>query len=147
MPFLTPYARHIRIAVITLAALALLGFGALPTGAPAANANPITCSPYSAPLDQREDIGGGHAPSSQSDDVVEPMCAGGIPNRLLTSGGGVKLSAFPVKTKTGYKESRGQAWSIDKDTAGHGDRAWKLKDTKGKRVASLYADGMIAKID
>lgn len=130
-----------------LAVLVLLGLGATPIGGPAANADPITCSPVSAPLGQPEGAESEHAPSVQGDDAVEPMCGGGIPNRLLTSGGGVKLSAFSVKTKTGYKESRGQAWSIDKDTAGHGDRAWKLKDTKGKRVASLYADGMIAKID
>lgn len=79
---------------------------------------------------------------------VGPQCAtSAIPGRLMTGGGGVKFSAFPVKTKTGYRESRGQAWSIDRDPAGHGGRAWKLKNPKGARVASLCSDGRIAKID
>lgn len=139
--------RRIHAATIGLAILSLLSFGIPSNGTTAAHANPITCSPVSTPLSQPEDAEAEQVALPGGDDAVESMCAGGIPNRLLTSGGGVKLSAFPTKTKTGYKESRGQAWSIDKDTAGHGDRAWKLKDTKGKRVASPYSDGMIAKID
>lgn len=65
-----------------------------------------------------------------------------VPNRLVVGGTSrINTAAFPVKTKTGYRENRGQAWSIEKDNAGHGGRAWKLKNPKGNRVASLAPDG------
>ena len=87
------------------------------------------------------------APAPNSEGTPQLLACGGIPGRLLTSSGGVKLSAFPIKTSKGYREDRGQAWSIDKDTAQHGGRAWKLKDPRGKRVASLYSNGKVATID
>ena len=46
-----------------------------------------------------------------------------------------------VKNKTTYKESGG--WSIEKDYAQHGPKKWKLKDSKGNRVASLDEKGKV----
>ena len=46
-----------------------------------------------------------------------------------------------VKGKTSYKEEGG--WAIDKDTAGHGGRKWKLKNKKGNRIASLGKNGEV----
>lgn len=34
-------------------------------------------------------------------------------------------------------------WTIDRDTAGHGGRRWKLKDKSGDRVASLGEHGEV----
>lgn len=92
------------------------------------------------------------APAPTHDGTLPLSACGGIPNRLMKSSGRVNLDAFPVKTTNGYRESRGQAWSIVKDTAGHGGRAgnggraWKLLDSRGNRVGSLYSDGRIAEI-
>ena len=60
-----------------------------------------------------------------------------IPKRLRKKNGDVNLGKFKnkVKGKTSYKEEGG--WAIDKDTAGHGGRKWKLKNKKGNRIASL----------
>lgn len=139
-----------RLAAYALAG-SLLGIGAVGIGVPVANAAPITCRPTGSPVEIKA------SGVSINNDVVldrsgsgeyTPDCAAlSIPNRLLTSGGGVRVTAFPIKTRTGYREDRGPPWSIDKDTAGHGGRAWKLKNSKGVRVASLYSNGMIAKID
>lgn len=65
-----------------------------------------------------------------------------IPSRLR-DGNTVDLGAFNQKVagKTAYKEKKG--WTIEKDTAGHGGRAWKLKDKSGKRVASLDKNGKV----
>ena len=46
-----------------------------------------------------------------------------------------------VNGKTAYKEKGG--WTIEKDTAGHGGRKWKLKDKSGNRVASLDENGKV----
>lgn len=83
------------------------------------------------------------ARNGDGDLIAKPQCGvPTVPSRLFVGGTSkINTKAFPVKTRTGYRESRGQAWSIDKDTAGHGGRAWKLKNPKGKRVASLAPDG------
>ena len=57
------------------------------------------------------------APAPNSEGTPQLLACGGIPGRLLTSSGGVKLSAFPIKTSKGYREDRGQAWSLDTVTA------------------------------
>ena len=65
-----------------------------------------------------------------------------IPNSLKKDGK-VDLSKFdrPVKGKTAWKSSNG--WKIEKDTANHGGRVWKLFNKAGKRIASLGADGSV----
>ena len=54
-----------------------------------------------------------------------------IPSRLRKENGDVDLGKFNEKVggKNSYKEKGG--WTIDKDTAGHGGRKWKLKDKAG----------------
>ena len=66
-----------------------------------------------------------------------------IPKRLRKKNGDVNLGKFKnkVKGKTSYKEEGG--WAIDKDTAGHGGRKWKLKNKKGNRIASLGKNGEV----
>ena len=66
-----------------------------------------------------------------------------IPERLKDSDGNVDLGKFDqnVKGKNAKKEKDG--WEIEKDTAGHGGSKWKLKNKKGKRVASLDENGKI----
>lgn len=68
---------------------------------------------------------------------------GKIPERLKDGNGEVDLGNFDQKVngKTAYKEKGG--WTIEKDTAGHGGRAWKLKDKSGNRVASLDENGKV----
>ncbi len=66
-----------------------------------------------------------------------------VPERLKDGEGNVDLGQFDenVKGKNAKKEKGG--WEIEKDTAGHGGSKWKLKDKKGKRVASLDGNGKI----
>ena len=66
-----------------------------------------------------------------------------IPERLKDEDGEVDLDNFDQKVngKTSYKEKGG--WTIEKDTAGHGGRKWKLKDKSGNRVASLDENGKV----
>lgn len=66
-----------------------------------------------------------------------------IPSRLRNENGDVDLGKFKdkVKGKNSYKEDGG--WTIDKDTAGHGGRKWKLKNKSGNRVASLGENGEV----
>ena len=65
-----------------------------------------------------------------------------IPKRLRKKNGGQCVSRLrEVKGKTSYKEEGG--WAIDKDTAGHGGRKWKLKNKKGNRIASLGKNGEV----
>lgn len=62
-----------------------------------------------------------------------------IPKKLRKDGNTVDLGKFkdkngntPVNKNSGtFTNGR---WSIDKDTAGHGGRKWKIKNN-GKRVA------------
>lgn len=71
----------------------------------------------------------------------------GIPKSLLDSDGKVKLGSFkdkhgntPLNKQSGtFKNGK---WSVEKDTAGHGGRAWKLKKD-GKRIASLDKNGKV----
>lgn len=67
-----------------------------------------------------------------------------IPPKLRGSDGHVKLDKFTEKVsgKTSYKDPK-SGWVVDKDTAGHGGRKWKLKNKFGKRVASLDENGKI----
>lgn len=71
----------------------------------------------------------------------------GIPKSLLNSNGDVKLGSFKDKHgNTPLNKSSGTfkngKWSVDKDTAGHGGRAWKLKKDN-KRKASLDKNGKV----
>lgn len=59
----------------------------------------------------------------------------------------LNLNVFSVKTSSGWREARGQAYSIQKDHSGHGGTAWKLFNPSGKRVASLHSSGYVARID
>ncbi|WP_368488329.1 hypothetical protein [Clostridium sp. BJN0013] len=63
--------------------------------------------------------------------------------RLKKDGKTVNSGKFKqkVRGRTAYKEDGG--WTIEKDTAGHGDSKWKLKKPNGDRVASLGEDGTI----
>ena len=66
-----------------------------------------------------------------------------IPSRLKDGDGNVDLGKFDqnVKGKNAKKEKGG--WEIEKDTSGHGGSKWKLKDKKGKRIASLDENGKV----
>ena len=66
-----------------------------------------------------------------------------VPDRLKDSNGNVDLGKFDqnVKGKSAKKEKDG--WEIEKDTAGHGGSKCKLKNKKGKRIASLDENGKI----
>lgn len=91
----------------------------------------------------------GHAGSvaelSPEDDGGEADCGGGVPARLFVPGQGARINIerFTVKKKDSFFESRGQAWSIQRDTAGHAGKVWKLRDPSGNRVFLLRADGEI----
>lgn len=66
-----------------------------------------------------------------------------IPSRLKDDKGNVKVGDFNQKVpgKNAKKEKKG--WTIERDTAGHGGRYWKLKDKAGNRVASLDQNGKV----
>ena len=66
-----------------------------------------------------------------------------IPERLKDGDGNVDIGKFKkkVKGKTAQEEDGG--WQIEKDNAGHGGSAWKLKNKKGQRVASLDKNGKV----
>lgn len=89
-----------------------------------------------------------HFDSSES----SPDCGGGgvygagIPARLFSAPLRIDLSKFTVKKSDGgLYEARGQAWSIHRDTAGHGGKVWKLKDARSRprTHASLRSDGSV----
>ena len=65
-----------------------------------------------------------------------------IPSKLLKNGK-VDLSLFKIQLKNGQGLRGPDEYSIQKDTAGHGGRKWKLKDSKGNRIASLGENGEI----
>ena len=69
--------------------------------------------------------------------------ADNVPERLKDGEGNVDLGQFDqnVKGKNAKKEKGG--WEIEKDHSGHGGSKWKIKDKKGKRVASLDEKGKI----
>ncbi|MBE3550603.1 MAG: hypothetical protein IMX03_05215 [Brockia lithotrophica] len=66
-----------------------------------------------------------------------------VPKRLMKNGNTVDLSKFnkKIRGKKAYEEDGG--WYIEKDEDGHGGSKWKLKNPKGKRVASLDENGKI----
>lgn len=66
-----------------------------------------------------------------------------IPSSLRKSNGDVDLGKFTKKQKGRQEWKAGNGWSIDKDTAGHGGKKWKLKNKQGKRVASLGKNGEV----
>ena len=65
-----------------------------------------------------------------------------IPNELK-KGNKVDLKKFDTKLKNGQGYRAKNGWKIQKDTANHGGREWKLFNKAGKRVASLGKDGTI----
>ncbi len=65
-----------------------------------------------------------------------------IPAKLL-KGGKVDISLFTIKLKGGQGLRGPDEYVIQKDNAGHGGSAWKLKDSKGNRIASLRANGEV----
>lgn len=67
-----------------------------------------------------------------------------IPNSLKDADDNVILDKFSekVKGKVAYKDPK-SGWTIEKDTAGHGGRKWKLKDKSGDRKASLDENGKV----
>jgi hypothetical protein len=68
---------------------------------------------------------------------------GKIPSRLRDDNGDVDLGKFDQKVKgTDSRKEKG-GWIIDKDSAGHGGRKWKLKDKSGNRVCSLGENGEV----
>ncbi len=63
--------------------------------------------------------------------------------RLKNEGGKININLFTIKLKgkKWYKEKGG--YIIDKDTAGHIGKEWKLRDKKGNRICSIVSDGKI----
>lgn len=69
----------------------------------------------------------------------------GIPERLLDSAGNVKLNGFTQKVpgKTVKYRNPKTGWVIEKDTAGHAGKKWKVKDKGNNRKASTDGNGKI----
>ena len=70
-----------------------------------------------------------------------------IPKKILTDEGKVDISKFTQKQKgsQSYKDNK-TGWSIERDhlkANSHGGSFWKLKNSKGDRVATLAEDGTI----
>ena len=79
------------------------------------------------------------------ENLVYDSLVDSIPSRFR-DGNVVDLDKFDNKVsgRNAYKEKGG--WEIEKDRAGsnsHGGSAWKLKDKKGKRKATLDKNGKI----
>ncbi|TDM15155.1 hypothetical protein [Macrococcoides canis] len=74
----------------------------------------------------------------------------GISSGILDSNGKVKLGEFKdkngntpkTKSSGSFKHTKKKEYTVDKDTANHGGRKWKLKKN-GKRVASLDGNGKV----
>ena len=64
------------------------------------------------------------------------------PSKLL-KGNRVDLNLFQTKLKSGQGLRGPDEYVIQKDNARHGGRAWKLKDSKGNRIASLGPNGEV----
>lgn len=106
----------------------------------------MPCNPSGAPVEVAR------TGTISTQGQVFPACAGGgsvvLPMRLVVPGkvNRVDVGKFSVKVKgrTAYQEPKKQYW-IDKDTAGHGGSAWKVKkgDPRGKSdlVVSGYREG------
>lgn len=65
-----------------------------------------------------------------------------IPKKLLKDSNHVDLKKFNKKDHKGERKGP-KNWTISKDTSNHGGSKWKLKDSHGKRVASLSGNGKI----
>lgn len=73
-----------------------------------------------------------------------------IPQKLKSPNGNVDLGQFKdkygntprTKSSGSFKNTKDGSWTVEKDTAGHGGRKWKLKQN-GKRVASLDGNGKV----
>ena len=86
----------------------------------------------------------GNSPSFAEMAVVSPQCGPNIPQRMLLSSGRVNIGRFSVRAgNQTYREPNGNGWYISRDRAGHGGSAWKLLDSRLRRVASLDGQGNI----
>ena len=75
--------------------------------------------------------------------ITIAIASGKIPNKLKTDDGKIDLGKFDTKLPVDQGYRGPGKWKIQKDTAGHGGRKWKL--FKGAEIiASLYEDGTIA---
>lgn len=93
--------------------------------------------------------------SAMADEIVEAfdyLYAKGIidyhniPKRLLNDAGdGVDLGQFDKRVDGNTRENEKNGWSIQKDRGNkpHGGSAWKHRDSKGKRKATLDDTGKI----
>lgn len=68
-----------------------------------------------------------------------------IPNKLFKniSEGQIDIKLFTIKLKNGQGSKAPNGWILERDTAGHGGSYYKLKNEKGKRIASLTKKGYI----
>lgn len=77
----------------------------------------------------------------------EVLCGvGGIAGFSFWSNGAqyVIVDLFTGNNSIKYGPGRAHGYSLHKDTAGHGGKAWKLVDRNGRVIASLYSSGKIA---
>lgn len=73
-----------------------------------------------------------------------------IPKKLKKSNGNIDLGQFKdknnktplTKSSGSFKSTKDGNWTVEKDTAGHGGRKYKLKKN-GTRVASLDGNGKV----
>lgn len=121
--------------------LALLGSSLL--AAPGAVASPYRCDsvdPTSQSLVAAQD-------PLPEDDQLHPDCGGaGMAGFTLNRGGStfLRMDLFPGNNTYRAGTGKARGWSLHKDTAGHANKAWKLKDRSGSIRASIYADGKFA---
>lgn len=112
--------------------------------APAATAMPYRCDsvdPTSAPSAFLT------AAPLPDPEQAHPDCAGsGMAGFTFTRGGSSYLRMDLFSGNNTYRAGTGKAggWSLHRDTAGHGGKAWKLKDRAGSTRASIYSDGKFA---
>ena len=68
---------------------------------------------------------------------------GKVPPRLKNKEGNIDINLFKIRLKgrKWYKEKKG--FIIDKDTAGHNGKVWKLRDKTGTRICSIDGNGKI----
>lgn len=122
------------------AAIALLG-GAMVAG-PSAIAMPYRCD-SADPASQSIAV----SPASPAEEEGSVDCAGaGMAGFTFSRGGSTFLRMDLFTGNNTYRAGTGKArgWSLHKDTAGHANKAWKLRDRAGSTRASIYADGKFA---
>lgn len=81
------------------------------------------------------------------DGQVHPDCAGsGMAGFTFSRSGATYLRMDLFTGNNTHRRGTGKArgWWLDKDTARHAGKAWKLKDRSGKVRASIYSDGKFA---